>query len=58
MLKVRTKKDFLKDFNKHILSGRITESDVASVVDCLKEQKPLQQKSLKNLSATTIRANF
>ncbi|MCQ2665095.1 type II toxin-antitoxin system mRNA interferase toxin, RelE/StbE family, partial [Helicobacter pylori] len=23
MLKVRTKKDFLKDFNKHILSGRI-----------------------------------
>ncbi|RVZ98828.1 type II toxin-antitoxin system mRNA interferase toxin, RelE/StbE family, partial [Helicobacter pylori] len=44
MLKVRTKKDFLKDFNKHILSGRITESDVTSVVDCLKEQKPLQQK--------------
>ncbi len=40
MLKVRTKKDFLKDFNKYILSGRITESDV----DCLKEQKPLQQK--------------
>ncbi|GAA8524009.1 hypothetical protein KKKH9_09950 [Helicobacter pylori] len=44
MLKVRTKKDFLKDFNKHILSGRIIESDVTSVVDCLKEQKPLQQK--------------
>ncbi|WRD08478.1 type II toxin-antitoxin system mRNA interferase toxin, RelE/StbE family [Helicobacter pylori] len=44
MLKVRTKKDFLKDFNKHILSGRITESDVTSIVDCLKEQKPLQQK--------------
>ncbi len=44
MLKVRTKKDFLKDFNKHILSGRIKESDVTSIVDCLKEQKPLQQK--------------
>ncbi len=44
MLKVRTKKDFLKDFNKHILSGRITESDVTSVVDCLKEQKPLHKK--------------
>ncbi|GAA8939254.1 hypothetical protein SLK260_14860 [Helicobacter pylori] len=39
MLKVRTKKDFLKDFNKHILSGRIKESDVASIVDCLKKQK-------------------
>ncbi|GHQ37148.1 hypothetical protein VN1221_13820 [Helicobacter pylori] len=38
MLKVRTKKDFLKDFNKHILSGRIIESDIASVVDCLKEK--------------------
>ncbi|EJB81127.1 PZ12b [Helicobacter pylori Hp H-6] len=35
MLKVRTKKDFLKDF---ILSGRITESDVTSVVDCLKNK--------------------
>ncbi|GAA8984822.1 hypothetical protein BTM261_03020 [Helicobacter pylori] len=47
MLKVRTKKDFLKDFNKHILSGRITESDVTSVVDCLKEQKTAPTKILR-----------
>ncbi len=66
MLKVRTKKDFLKDFNKHILSGRITESDVTSVVDCLKEQKPLQQKycdhvlsgNLKGLRECHVKPNL
>ncbi|MCQ2931127.1 YafQ family addiction module toxin [Helicobacter pylori] len=66
MLKVRTKKDFLKDFNKHILSGRITESDVASVVDCLKKQKPLQQKycdhalsgNLKGLRECYVKPNL
>ncbi|WQW38620.1 type II toxin-antitoxin system mRNA interferase toxin, RelE/StbE family [Helicobacter pylori] len=66
MLKVRTKKDFLKDFNKHILSGRIKESDVTSIVDCLKEQKPLQQKycdhalsgNLKGLRECHVKPNL
>lgn len=37
MFKVRIKKDFFKDFNKYILFGCIIESDVISIVDCLKE---------------------
>ncbi len=66
MLKVRTKRDFLKDFNKHILSGRIKESDIISIVDCLKEQKPLQQKycdyalsgNLKGLRECHVKPNL
>ncbi|GHQ40577.1 hypothetical protein VN0355_09060 [Helicobacter pylori] len=49
MLKVRTKKDFLKDFNKHILSGRITENDVTSIVDCLKKNKNHSNKNIATM---------
>ncbi|EJC01386.1 hypothetical protein HPHPP4D_1612 [Helicobacter pylori Hp P-4d] len=48
------------------MSGRITESDVTSVVDYLKEQKPLQQKycdhalsgNLKGLRECHVKPNL